>query len=307
MRNAFASEITALAAQDERLVLLLGDIGNRLFNEFKERFSDRFYNCGVAEANMTGMAAGLALCGMRPITYSITPFAVTRCLEQIKVDVCCQNLPVVIVGTGSGLSYAGLGATHHSMEDIATLRSMPNLTIICPADIMEVRLALRAALKHSGPIYIRLGKKGEPLVHKVEPEFAIGKGIILIEGKDVCILSSGNMLPVAVQTADLLKNHNISSRLISVHTVKPLDEPLLAEAFSNFTLVVTLEEHSLIGGFGSSVAEWLADQPPQPSRLLRIGAPDRFLHEGGGQNHARQVFGLTGEDIAAKVMRVYGT
>jgi len=306
MRNAFASEITALAAQNERLVLLSGDIGNRLFNEFKERFSDRFYNCGVAEANMTGMAAGLALCGMRPITYTITPFAVTRCLEQIKVDVCYHNVPVIIVGTGSGLSYAGLGATHHSMEDIATLRALPNLTIICPADILEVRLALRAALKHPGPVYIRLGKKGEPLVHQVEPEFAIGKGIIHLEGKDLCILSSGNMLPVAVQAADLLKNHNISSRVVSMHTVKPLDEPLLTEAFASFTLVVTIEEHNLIGGFSSSVAEWLADQPPQPRRLLRIAAPDRFLHEGGGQNHARKVLGLTAEDIVAKVLRGYG-
>jgi transketolase len=305
MRNAFASEITALAAQDERLVLLSGDIGNRLFDEFKERCPDRFFNCGIAEANMTGMAAGLALCGMRPITYTITPFAVTRCLEQIKVDVCYQNLPVIIVGTGSGLSYAGLGATHHSLEDIATLRSMPNLTVVCPADTSEVRLAIRAAMKLPGPVYIRLGKKGEPLVHQSEPEFTIGKGIVLREGKDICILGCGNMLPVAVQAADLLENQSISTRVVSIHTVKPLDEVLLAETFTNFRLVVTIEEHSLKGGFSSSVAEWLADQPSQTSRLLRFGTPDRYLHEGGNQNHARQVFGLTGEDIVAKVLQVY--
>ena len=307
MRNAFAAELTALASEDERIVLLSGDIGNRLFDNYKARFPGRFFNCGVAEANMTSMAAGMALCGLRPITYTITPFATTRCLEQIRVDVCYQNLPVIIVGVGGGLSYAGLGATHHSCEDIAFLRALPNMAVICPGDAVEVRLALRAAVKHDGPVYMRLGKKGEPVIHEQAPEFVIGKGIVVREGSDVCLLSTGNMLPVAVQAAEELDSRGVSVQVVSLHTVKPLDEELLTEVFSRFMIVVTVEEHSLLGGLGGSVAEWLADRRPQKARLCRVGTADRFLHEAGGQDHARQYFSLTPEAIAEKTLQLYLT
>jgi len=213
MRNAFASEITTLAKENHSIVLLSGDIGNRLFNEFKKKYPDRFFNCGVAEANMTGMAAGMAMCGLLPLTYTITPFNTTRCLEQIRVDVCYHNLPVIIVGVGAGLSYAGLGGTHHACEDIALLRALPNMNIICPGDAAEVRLALRAAFKIKSPVYIRLGKKNEPVIHKKEPIFEIGKGITIIKGKRVCILSTGNILPVAVDTAFLLEKQGVSTQV----------------------------------------------------------------------------------------------
>ena len=202
MRNAFAAEMTALASEDERIVLLSGDIGNRLFNDYKECCPARFLNCGVAEANMISMAAGMALCGLRPVAYTITSFVTARCLEQIKLDVCYQNVPVIIVGVGSGLSYASLNATHHSCEDIAFLRMLPNMTVICPGDVWEVRLALRAALKQDGPIYIRMGKKNEPVIHPHAPEFSIGKGIDVREGSDVCFLATGTLLPMAVEAAD---------------------------------------------------------------------------------------------------------
>jgi len=306
MRNAFAAEVTALASEDERIVLLSGDVGNRLFNDYKARFPGRFFNCGVAEANMTSMAAGMALCGLRPITYTITPFATTRCLEQIRVDVCYQNVPVIIVGVGGGLSYAGLGATHHSMEDIALLRVLPNMTVICPGDAVEVRLALRAAVKHKGPVYIRLGKKNEPVVHEQDPEFVIGKGIVVREGSDVCLLSTGNMLPVAVQAAEELDSRGVSARVVSLHTVKPLDDELLTKVFSRFMVVVTVEEHSLLGGLGGAVAEWLADRPLQKACLRRVGTADDFLHEAGGQDHARQVFGLTSDQIVRRVLKMVG-
>ena len=160
MRNAFATEITALAAADERVVLLAGDIGNRLFDAFKARQPERFFNCGVAEANMTSVAAGMAMCGLRPVTYTITPFVTTRCLEQIRVDLCYHRLPVVIVGVGAGLSYASLGATHHACEDIALLRALPEMEVVCPADPMEVRLALRAALRRDGLSISASARKG---------------------------------------------------------------------------------------------------------------------------------------------------
>lgn len=304
MRNTFASEITELAGKDESIVLLSGDIGNRLFNDYKDKFPERFYNCGVAEANMTGMAAGLALSGLHPVTYTITPFATTRCMEQIRLDVCYQNLPVIIVGTGSGLSYAPLGATHHSLEDIAFLRSIPNMHVICPADTVEVRLALQAAIKISKPVYIRLGKKGEPLVHQTIPEFTIGKGITIIQGDEICLLSTGNMLPTAMQSAQMLMERGKSVQVVSMHTVKPLDEDLLKSVFGRSRVVATIEEHSLLGGLGSGVAEWYVDHGPQKARLLRFGTNDKFLHIAGSQAYARQLFGLTPQQITEKVLSV---
>jgi transketolase len=304
MRNAFAAEITALAAEDQRVVLLSGDIGNRLFDDYKVRAPGRFFNCGVAEANMISVAAGMALCGLRPVAYTITPFVTTRCLEQIRVDVCYHHVPVIIVGTGSGLSYASLGATHHSCEDIAFLRSLPHMTVVCPGDSVEVRQALRAALASDEPVYIRLGKKGEPVVHQQPPPFVIGKGIVLRPGTEVCLLSTGNVLPVALRAAEALGAQGVSAEVVSFHTVKPLDETLLAEAFARFEAVVTVEEHSLIGGLGGAVAEWLVDRDPpgRKARLLRIGTADAFLHEAGDQEYARRCFGLTPEAIAERVL-----
>lgn len=302
MRNAFAGAITECAAADPRVVLLSGDIGNRLFDAFKERFPDRFYNCGVAEANMTGVAAGMAMCGLRPFTYTITPFATTRALEQIRVDVCYHNVPVVIVGTGSGLSYASLGPTHHSCEDVALLRALPNMTVVCPADAAEVRCAVTAAIQIAGPVYLRLGKKGEPAVHDQDPHFVIGKGIVLREGRDVCLLGMGNMVATALEAGALLETGGVSARVVSVHTVKPLDENLLREAFQRFPMVAVVEEHSRIGGLGGAIAEWLAAQSPHPpGRLVTFGTPDVFFDESGGQGHARERSGLTAVAVAERL------
>jgi transketolase len=303
MRNAFASEITKLATEDERVVMLSGDIGNRLFDDYKKRVPKRFFNCGVAEANMISVGAGMASCGLRPVAYTITPFITTRVMEQIRVDVCYHNVPVVIVGVGGGLSYASLGATHHSCEDIAFLRVLPNMIVICPADAVEVRLALRAVLQQDSPVYMRLGKKGEPVVHKGIPNFVIGKAIIVRPGTDVCLLSTGNMLPTTLEAAEALGHKGVSAQVVSFHTVKPLDEQLLAESFAKFKVVATIEEHSILGGFGGSVAEWLADRPAQEARLCRIATPDTFLHEAGEQEYAREVFGLTGPHIAEKILQ----
>jgi transketolase len=301
MRNAFAAEITALAQADPRVVLLSGDIGNRLFDTFRDRCPGRFFNCGVAEANMITLAAGMAMNGLRPIAYTITPFITTRCLEQIRVDVCYHNVPVAIVGVGAGLSYASLGPTHHSCEDIAFLRALPNMAVVCPGDPVEVRLALRGSLLRTSGTYIRLAKKGEAVVHKAPPDFAIGKAITLREGNDVCLLSTGNMLPEAAAAADLLAKAGLVAQLVSFHTVKPLDVDCLADAFGRFSLVATIEEHSRLGGFGSAVAEWLADQPRQKASLCRFGTSDEFFHESGEQEHARHHFGLTAPQIAEAI------
>jgi transketolase len=303
MRNAFADELTKLGNDDPRVVMLSGDIGNRLFDKFKDKHPSRFFNCGVAEANMMGVAAGMAMNGLRPVAYTITPFVTTRCLEQIRTDVCYHEAPVTIVAVGAGLAYSGLGPTHHACEDISFLRSIPNMVVICPGDAFEVRGALRAAMQQDRPVYIRMGKKGEPVVHKGPiADFKIGKAITLQEGSDVCLLSTGNMLPEAIEAAHKLKEKGLSAEVVSFHTVKPLDQDKLKQAFARFKLVATIEEHSLIGGFGAAVSEWLVDTGTQSKRFVRFGTPDAFFKKSGEQEYAREVLGLTGHQIADKIV-----
>lgn len=302
MRNAFADELTKLGSEDPRVVMLSGDIGNRLFDKFRASHADRFFNCGVAEQNMMGVAAGMAMSGLRPIAYTITPFITTRCLEQIRVDVCYQDAPVMIVAVGAGMSYAGLGPTHHACEDISFMRSLPNMNVVCPADAWEVRAAMRAALLQDKPTYIRMGKKGEPKIHSDIPtDFQIGKALTIEEGQDVCLLSTGNMLPEVIEAAHLLRAKGRSVRVVSFHTVKPLDVPCLEEVFSSFKLVATVEEHSLIGGLGAAVAEWIVDNEVRPQKFLRFGTEDAFFRLSGEQEYAREMLGIDAVSIAKRI------
>lgn len=301
MRNAFAQTLTNIAEIDERVMLLCGDIGNKLFDSFKAIAPNRLYNCGIAEANMTGMSAGLAMMGFRPFTYSITPFVTVRCLEQIRVDICYHNLPVTIVGTGAGLSYAELGPTHHSCDDVGFLRMLPNLTIICPCDAIETELAVLAALKQNGPVYIRLGKKGEPRIHQTAPDFKIGKSLTIRAGSDLCILSMGNMMPVALQVTDILTTQGISTRVESFHTIKPLDTEFLNTVVKQYKTLVTIEEHSVMNGLGSAIAEWCAQYAPA-IQVVKFGTSDKFLPCIGSQNYARDYFGLTADKIANQLL-----
>ena len=297
MRNAFADQVTQLAADDERVVLLSGDIGNKLFDRFKERYPKRFYNCGVAEQNMIGVAAGLALSGLRPVVYTITPFTTTRCYEQIRVDLCYHRAPVVVVGTGSGLSYAELGPTHHSLEDLAIMRVLPEMTVLAPCDESELRAGLVSALQLDGPAYIRIGKKGEPRVHAELSDFAIGRAVTLSQGTDICLVATGTIVPTANAAADILRKRGFSVGVISMPTIKPLDTQCLARIFDGYRMVATIEEHSRIGGLGSAVAEWCADAPGSRAQHVIFGADDRFLHEIGSQGYARRVSGLAIESI----------
>jgi len=304
MRNEFADELTRLADTDPRLVMLSGDIGNRLFDTFRARHPSRFFNCGVAEQNMMSVAAGMALSGLRPVAYTITPFVTTRCLEQIRVDVCYHEAPVIIVAVGAGLAYAGLGPTHHACEDIAFLRSLPGMVVCCPGDAWEVRAALRAALQQDRPVYIRMGKKGEPIIHPDIPAaFAFGRAITMREGDEVCLISTGNILPEVLHAADELARHGHSVRVLSMHTVKPLDTLALADAFRTCRVVATAEEHSPIGGMGAAVAEWMADSgtPVPRGGFLRFHTGDAFFRQSGEQDFAREQLGLAGHQIAERV------
>jgi transketolase len=298
MRNAFADEILKLALADERIVVLSGDIGNRLFDKFKASMPTRFYNCGVAEANMISLAAGLASSGLHPVCYTITPFVTTRCLEQIKLDVCYHNMPVTIVGTGSGLSYAALGSTHHSFEDLAIMRSLPGMNVLAPADAPELRAAMRWAFAQNQPAYLRIGKKGEPVLTE-EAAFTAGRWQCLRSRASVTLLACGTILGEVLAAADLLAKDGIQAAVWNCASVKPLDFDALSHLGSS--PVITIEEHSVLGGFGSAVAEFLSARK-NPPRLIRLGIPDEFLHDCGEQEEARIYCGLDATSLARRIL-----
>ena len=301
MRNAFAEEMTSLARTDKRVVVLSGDIGNKLFDKFKAIDEKRFYNCGIAEANMMGVAAGMALSGLRPFVYTITPFTTARCFEQIRVDVWYHNAPVVIVGTGSGLSYSELGPTHHSLEDMAILRTLPGMRVVAPCDSAELRQVMHEVLKDNSPTYIRIGKKGEADIHNSMPDLHLGKAFIIRPGTDIGLLCAGNMMAETLKAADLLMTGGISAEVVSFHTVKPLDDDYLQQAATRFKLLVTVEEHSRIGGFGGAVAEWRMAKTSKVTQIS-FGTDDVFMHEVGSQAFARKKNGLTADNIARTIL-----
>ena len=305
MRNAFADEITELADRDERIVLLSGDIGNRLFDRFKAAHPQRFFNCGVAEQNMIGMAAGLAMDGFLPVVYTIASFLIYRPYEQIRVDVAYHDLPVTLVGVGGGLSYAANGGTHHSLEDIAVMRCLPGMRVVCPGDAWEVRAAVRALPGCNGPLYLRIGKKNEPLVHMGVPQdFQLGTALKIRPGQDAAILATGNQLPCAVAAADRLAKEGFEVAVYSMHTVKPLDEALIDQLFSKYAHLFSIEEHSVMGGLGSALLECGNTAGHDTRKLHRIAIPDAFIHETGGQAHARGLCGLSPEAVAEKILKV---
>jgi transketolase len=296
MRNAFADEVTQLAKQDPRVVLLSGDIGNRLFDKLRGQSPKQFINCGVAEQNMMGVAAGMGLSGLRPIVYTITPFTTVRCLEQIKVDVAYHQSPVIIVGTGSGLSYASLGPTHHSLEDFAIFRAIPNLQVLAPWDVPSLRACMRMALESGRPTYIRIGKKGEADLCGTEVVPAIGRGLTIQRGSQVCILSVGTVAHEAVEAASILKEQGVSAEVVLNHTVKPAPLEVFRLLLEQFECIVTVEEHAKAGGFGESFLSYLASSEHQ-KRVVTLGTSDEFMPMVGSQEFARRHFDIDSASI----------
>ena len=306
MRNAFAKEITRLAKTSPKLVLLSGDIGNRLFDDFKSIPTSNFLNCGIAEANMMGVAAGLAMSGLKPIIYTITPFTTTRCFEQIRVDACYHNVPVIIVGTGSGLSYASLGPTHHSLEDFAIFRALPNITILAPSDSVELKKCLNEALKLDSPVYIRIGKKGEEILTKEATPLKIGKSVNYKYGDKVCLIGTGTIMSEVMKAADLLESKGVSTCVEGFHTIKPLDKKSLERLFSLFDVISVIEEHSSIGGLFGAISEWRAlEDDLYSTKILSFGTKDEFMHEVGSQQYARELNGIDALSIFNKTFKTY--
>ncbi len=292
MRTAFIETLFELARQDERITLIVGDLGFGVVTRFMQELPRQFVNAGVAEQNMTGLAAGMALSGKIVFTYSIANFPVMRCLEQIRNDICYHQANVKIVAVGGGMAYGSLGITHHATEDLAVMRAMPNLTVVAPGDPVEARLATIAIAEHPGPFYLRLGRDGEPKVHKPDVAFRLGQAITVREGYDLTLITTGSGLADVVQVADSLAMDGLQARVLSVHTIKPLDTQAVLKAARETSAIFTVEEHSIIGGLGSAVAEVLMESDHRQVRFKRIGVDGTFTSKVGDQTYLRTQYGL---------------
>jgi transketolase len=305
MRNAFLDTLFELAQQDERIVFITGDLGYRVVEKLMEQRPLQFLNAGVAEQNLTGLAAGMAVSGKIVFTYSIGNFPTMRCLEQIRNDVCYHEANVKIVCVGGGFAYGPMGMTHHAIEDLAVMRATPGLMVVAPGDPVETRAATRAMVAYTGPCYLRLGKAGEPTVHPGPIDFQLGKAIRFREGSDATLISTGGMLNTASKVAARLANQGVEIRVLSMHTLKPLDETAVLAAARETRAVATLEEHSINGGLGSAVAELLAETADVKVPFKRIGMPPIFSPYIGSQEYMLQKHGLDEESVAATMMDLY--
>lgn len=306
MRNAFVRALIDSARHDDRIFLLVGDLGFSVVEPFANEFPSRFVNVGVAEQNMMAVAAGLAISGKIVFTYSIVNFATLRCLEQIRNDVCYHNANVKVIAIGGGVSYGILGMTHHGTEDIGALRILPNMKVVCPGDALEADLATRSLAQTDGPAYLRLAKAGEPAIHAAPPQFEIGKAIELRSGRDVVFLATGPILKNALEAGDRLTSVGITAGVYSVHTVKPIDARLIARLVDETPVILTIEEHGLCGGLGSAVAEVMAEIPRKHCCLRRIALPEGFIKEVGSQEYLRSA-SLSVQALVAQAKGILAT
>lgn len=302
MRKTCLNMIYELAKQDERIVFIGSDIGPGVLDEMKREMPDRWYMEGIAEQNVIGMAAGLAMEGFIPYVNTIATFITRRCYEQVALDLCLHNLPVRLIGNSGGLVYAPLGPTHMAIEDMAIMRSLPNMTVVAPADADEMARLMRHTPDMAGPAYIRLGKGGDPIVSRENDGFEIGKSILLREGGDVLLVATGVMVGRALAAADILAGQGISCAVLNMHTVKPIDHVRLSEFAAKARLVVTIEEHTIVGGLGGAVLESLSDTPGgKIPPVKRLGIPDTYTKDYGSQDSLLEGYGLQPDGIAMSV------
>src|SRR5215216_1607805 len=308
MRATCLNKIYDLAKRDPRVIFIGSDLSPGLLADMQRDMPDRWYMEGITEANVVGMAAGLALEGYVPYVNTIATFITRRCYEQVAVDLCLHDLPVRLIGNGGGYVYAPLGPTHEAIEDIAIMRALPRMTVTAVCDAEEMTRLMDATLDWPHPIYIRLGKGGDPVISKPERGFAIGKAIDMIDGEtgasDVLLIATGVATTQALKAAGSLAADGIRCRLLHVHTVKPIDADAIVDAASKTKLVVTVEEHSVVGGLGSAVLETLSDRltGPLPS-VKRLGIPDKFAEHYGSQAKLMEEFRFDAKGIDATVRK----
>lgn len=306
MRKAFNKELLEIAKKDSRVFMILADIGYGEIEEFAETFPDRFINCGVAEQNMTGVACGVAMEGNIAITYSIANFPTLRCLEQIRNDVCYHNANVKIVIIGGGMAYGELGISHHSTEDIAIMRSLPNMVVLTPCDPIETAALTKLMMQYDGPVYFRCGYKGEPAIVDKPFEAKLGGSSLIRDGKDVTVFFSGTVGINAVKAVEQLAAEGINCRLVSLYSIKPIDKEAILSAARETKGIVVLEEHNIHGGVGSAVAEVLMDNGAGNVPFKRIAMPDVNATKVGCQAWMREQYGLGVKDIIAAVKEIIG-
>jgi transketolase len=302
MRNYFIKRLSELAEKDKRITLITGDLGFGVLDEYRSRFPRQFINAGVAEQNMTGLATGLAMEGRVVFTYSIANFPTLRCLEQIRNDACYHKANVKVVSIGAGFSYGSLGISHHATEDLAIMRSLPDITVISPGGYWETVKATEAVVNIAGTCFLRLDKSaGNDFPRDEQEQFRVGHARLLREGRDCAILVTGGILQEVWKAAELLMESGISAQIISVHTIKPLDNEMILQTCRRFSVVITVEEHTIHGGLGGAVAEILVDHGVYPRSFLRIGLEAGFSCIVGSQKYLRQQYGLDAISISRRI------
>lgn len=301
MRNAYCKELYKIMGENEKVYALTADIGYKNFDMIIKDYPSRFINVGIAEANMASIAAGLALSGKIPFIFTIAPFVTMRCLEQIRVDICYHCLPVKIIGAGGGFVYGAQGTTHHAIEDVGVLRSIPNIMIICPADPLETTKAVKASMDLKRPVYIRLGRNNEPVVTKGVSEFTVGKANVVKSGSDITVISTGFVLPNIIEAAKVLEKEGIGVRVVNMHTVKPIDKEMILKCARETRGILTVEEHNIIGGLGSAVAEILAENHKNAIPFIRLGIKDSFISIHAGYKDIQKEMRLDRDSIVSSI------
>lgn len=299
-RNAYGEALVELADKYPELVVLDADLaGATMTKFFAAAKPERFFDCGIAECNMTGIAAGMASCGLKPFVNSFAIFSAGRAYEQVRNSIAYPGLNVKVIGSHGGVSVGEDGATHQCIEDFALMRVLPGMVVLCPCDGNEMRLAVEALLNYDGPAYMRLQRPATGIfTDEIEGyKFEIGKGVVVNEGSDLTIIAAGIMVEASIKAAKLLAEEGISARVIDMHTIKPIDEELIVKAAEETGCILTVEEHSVVGGLGSAVTEVVSEMCPVP--VLRHGVPDTFGRSGKA-NEVLEYFGLCPEGIAAK-------
>ena len=302
MRDSFVRSVLELAKNDKNVELVTGDLGFGVLRPFWEAVPDQFLDVGIAEQNMTAMAAGMALEGKTVFTYSIGNFPTLRCIEQIRNDCAYHGANVNIVCVGGGFVYGSLGMSHHATEDLSTMRALPDVAVFAPADKVEASAVAKAVAEYPGTCYIRLGRGGEKVIREDIGEFKIGKAISVCEGSRVAIFSTGDIAGEVMKAKAILESQGITPTIYTFPTVKPMDADTVRACTASHELIVTCEEHNIVGGFGSAVAEVLAEVPDS-ARLMRVGIDDTYCGIVGDQNHLRDHYGLTGEKIADRIAK----
>ncbi|MFZ5644537.1 MAG: transketolase family protein [Bacillota bacterium] len=305
MRNAYLSALYELAKEDPRVFALVADNGAIVYDKFREKFPNQFINFGISEANMVTVAAGLASCGKIPFAYTIIPFLTMRAYEQVRNDACLQKRNVKLVGIGAGFVYSTLGPTHHAIEDVAIMRVLPNMTVISPASPLEAQKATVAAARIDGPVYLRLGTTKEPEIYENDYVFHVGRGVTLAEGKDLTIIATGSIVFDALQAVSFLNEKGISTRLINLHTIKPIDKEIILQAVEETGAILTVEEHSVIGGMGSAVAELLQENGCFNVVFQRMGLNDCFCTGYGSHQYLKEINHLSIVDIKEKAISLF--